>query len=64
MPSKLVELEARAAIRYLNYDYREYRRLRDMAMNIYRQMEKEEAEKRRLKVPIGEIIKWKRERVS
>lgn len=78
MPSKLVELEIKAAIRYLNMDYDEYLRLRNMALEIYRRMLlRDVARANRLKyrefiklrqswrVPVREILEWKRcERIS
>lgn len=35
MASKLIELEARAAIRYLNMDMDEFERLRNKALELY-----------------------------
>jgi len=64
MPNMLLAIQFRAAIRLLNTEYDEFIRLRDEAMNIYREMEEEKERHRRLMVPVEEILEAKKERTA
>lgn len=59
MPNMLLAIQFRAAIRYIGYDYDEFVRLRDEAIDICREMEEEELRRMRLYVPVQEILEWK-----